>query len=77
MRAISYALALCAALFFLAAAAAWWRIYRDPRDDLTVGGVDSKRLKAAARLTAVTFGLSGIAAILAVSDWFLRQMLVD
>ena len=78
MRDISYVVAFFAALFLFTAAAAWWKIYRDPKDDLTVGGtqLDPKRMRSAARITAGAFGLCGLAAFLAVLDWFLRQMQV-
>ena len=77
MRDISYVVAFFAALFLFTAAAAWWKIYQDPKDDLTVGGteLDPKRMRSAARLTAAAFGLCGLAAFLAVLDWFLRQMM--
>lgn len=80
MRDISYVVAFFAALFLFTAAVAWSKIYRNPKTDLTTGGgdePDSKRLKSAAMLTAVSFGLSGLAASLAVMDWFFRQMLAD
>ncbi len=66
MREILYIVAFVAALSLLATAVAWWRIYRDPRDDLTVAGPVSGRLKPAAMLTAVSLGLCGLAALLAV-----------
>ena len=79
MRDISYVVAFFAALFLFTAAAAWWKIYQDPKDDLTVGGaeLDAKRMRSAARLTAAAFGMCGLAAFLAVLDWFLRQMMID
>ena len=76
MQVIVYVVAFVAALFLIASAVAWWRIYRDPRDDLTVGGPDSARLKPAARLTAISLGLSGLAAIGAIIEWFMGEMLV-
>lgn len=77
MRDISYIVAFFAALFLFTAAVAWSKIYRDPKGDLTVGGgeLDPKRMRSAARLTAAAFGLCGLAAFLAVLDWFLRQMM--
>ena len=75
MGDISYVVAFFAALFLFTTAVAWSKIYRDPGGDLTVGGLDSKRVRSAARLTAISFGLCGLAALFAVIDWFLRQML--
>ncbi len=75
MRLLSYIVALCGALFLLAAAAAWWKVVNEPEEESTVGrvGVDSQRVKAAARMTAMAFVLSGLAAIVAVLDWFVRD----
>ena len=75
MRIVSNLVALCGALFLIAAAAAWWKVVNEPEQEPTAGrvGVDSKRVKAAARITAVAFLLSGLAAILAVLDWFVRD----
>ena len=75
MRVISGIVALCGALFLIAAAAAWWKVVNEPEQEPTAGrvGVDSKRVKAAARITAVAFVLSGVAAILAVLDWATRN----
>ena len=75
MRIVSNLLALCGALFLIAAAAAWWKVVSEPEEEPTKGrdGVDSKRVKAAARITAVAFLLSGLAAIVAVLDWAIRD----
>ena len=74
MREISYVVALLGALFLLAAAAAWWKVVREPEPEATKGrvGVDSRRVKAAATATAIAFGLCGVAAIIGVVDWFIR-----
>ncbi len=74
MRVLSSLVAFCGALFLIAAAAAWWKVVNEPEQEPMEGrvGVDSKRVKAAARMTAVAFVLSGAAAILAVLDWALR-----
>ena len=74
MRVLSSLVALCGALFLIAAAAAWWKVVNEPEQEPMEGriGVDSRRVKAAARMTAVAFVLSGVAAILAVLDWALR-----
>ena len=75
MRIISNLLALCGALFLIAAAVAWWKVVSQPEEEPTTGrvGIDSLRVKAAARITAVAFVLSGLAAIFAVLDWALRD----
>lgn len=74
MRDFSYLVGFLAALFLLVAAAAWWRIVREPEDEPTEGrvGIHSRRVKAAAAATAIAFALSGIAAMLAVVGWFAR-----
>ena len=73
MREISYAVAFLGAIFLLAAAAAWWKVVSEPEHEPTEGrvGIDSRRVKAAAKTTAIAFCLSGLAAILAVVGWFL------
>ena len=75
MRLLSNLLALCGALFLIAAAWAWWKVVNQPEDEPTAGrdGVDSRRVKAAAKITALAFVLSGLAAILAVLDWMNRD----
>ena len=75
MRMLGNLVALCGALFLIAAAGAWWKVVNEPEEEPTAGrvGVDSKRVKAAARLTAVAFLVSGLAAILAVLDWAIRN----
>ena len=74
MREASYVVAFFSALVLLAAAIAWWKVVSETEEEPTAGrvGVHSKRVKAAARATAIAFALSGIAAILAVVDWFMR-----
>ena len=75
MRVLGNLVALCGALFLIAAAGAWWKVVSEPEQEPTAGrgGVDSKRVKAAARITAVAFLFSGLAAIIAVVDWFVRD----
>lgn len=75
MRALGILVALCGALFLIAAAGAWWKVVSEPEQEPTAGrvGVDSKRVKSAARFTAIAFVLSGLAAIIAVLDWFVRD----
>lgn len=74
MRDISLVVAFLAALTLLAAAAAWWKVVSEPEHEPSEGrvGIDSHRVKSAAKATAIAFCLSGVAAILAVLDWFLR-----
>jgi len=74
MREISYVIAFFAALVLLAAAAAWWKVVSETEEEPTAGrvGVHSQRVKGAARATAIAFVLSGLAAIVAVVDWFIR-----
>ena len=74
MRMLSSLIAVCGALFLIAAAGSWWKVVSEPEQEPTEGrvGVDSKRVKAAARMTAVAFLFSAVAAILAVLDWMTR-----
>ena len=77
MRYLSYVIAICAALVLLAAAGAWLKIQRNPKNDLTAGGGGkpaTNRLKWASGLVAVALGLSGLAAIVAVIAWTLRLL---
>lgn len=76
MHVIVYIVAFLGALFLIASGWAWWRIYRNPQDDLTIGGLESVRLKTAAMLTGISLGLSGLAALGAIIAWFLGEMLV-
>ena len=74
MQQVAYIAAFFAALFLLVAGAAWWKVVRETEQESTVGRVeiDSRRVRSAAMATAIAFGLSGLAAIAAVLDWFLR-----
>ena len=74
MRELSYIVALLAGVFLLAAALSWWRVVSEPEQDATEGrlGIDSRRVKSAAKTTAIAFALSGGAAITAVVGWFIR-----
>jgi hypothetical protein len=74
MRELSYVIAFFAAIFLLAAAAAWWRVISEPETEASEGRVeiDSQRVRAAARATAIALGLSGVAALVAVIGWFIR-----
>lgn len=73
MRDISLIFAFLGAILFLIAAAAWWRVAREPEQRAEPGvELDSRSVKSAAKATSFAFGLSGIAAILAVADWVVR-----
>ena len=74
MQVAIYIVAFFGALFLIASAVAWWRIYRDPRGDLTVGATETGRLNPAAILTAISLGLSGLAALGAIIMWFMGEM---
>lgn len=76
MQLTVYIIACLGALFLTGSAVAWWRIYRDPRDDLLLDRPQSARVKPAARLTGLALLFSGTAAIGAVAEWFLGEMLV-
>jgi hypothetical protein len=69
MREISYVIAVVAVLALLWAGRAWFKIVRNPKNDLTAGGGGkpaTKRLKKASTLIAVALGLSALAAIFAI-----------
>ena len=73
MRELSYFVALIGGLFLIAAAAVWWRVYTEASEARArEAGIDTRLLRSAAMLTSVAFGITGVAAILAVVGWFLR-----
>ena len=75
MREISFAIAALAGLALLAAAFAWAKIGRNPKNDLTAGIAgrpETRRLRTASRLLMIALALSGLAAIVAVSGSMLR-----
>ena len=74
MREISYVIAFFSAVSLLAAAAAWWKVVSETEEEPTAGrvGIHSQRVKSAAKLTAIAFGLSGAAALVAVVGFFVR-----
>jgi hypothetical protein len=75
MRELSYVIALIAGLVAIAAAAAWLKIVRNPKNDLTAGGggkPTTRRLRRASALVAIALGLSGVAAVVAVVGSVLR-----
>ena len=75
MREISYVVAFVAGLFLIAAAVSWWKVVREPEQEPVEGriGIDSRRVKSAARTTSIAFALSGAAALLAVLGWLVRD----
>ena len=73
MREASYVLGLLGGLFLLAAAAVWWRVYSTTSEGEARGvGIDTRLFRSAAMLTSVAFGVSGLAAVLAIVSWFIR-----
>ena len=77
MRELSYVIAAMAGLVLLAAAGAWFKIARNPKNDLTKGAgrkPETKRMRTASRLIAIGLGLSGLALFIAVIAWFLRLL---
>lgn len=73
MTELSYVLALLGGLFLLAAAAVWWRVYREASEaEARAAGIDSRLMGSAAMLTSIAFGLSGVAAILAIVGWIAK-----
>lgn len=71
MRNASYMLALLSAFVLMAAGSAWWGIFRQPVMEPTAGRIkhDNRRANSAAIATMAAFGLSLVAAILAVGGW--------
>jgi hypothetical protein len=74
MREISYVIAFFGAISLLAAAAGWWKVVSETEEEPTAGrvGIHSQRVKSAAKLTAIAFALSGLAALVAVVGFFVR-----
>ena len=80
LRELSYMVGIVAALFLGAAAVAWFKIRRNPKDDLTAGQggkPDSNRLKTASLLIATALGIGGIAAAIAIVSWVLRVLKIS
>ena len=71
MHSASYMVALIGALVLLAAAAAWWKIFRQPRTAPSARRLaENDRLaNSAAIAIAAAFGISAVAAILAIIRW--------
>jgi hypothetical protein len=74
MLKVAFVAAFLGGLFLLVAAAARWKVVSEPEQEPTAGriGIDSRRVKSAARVTAIAFGLSAVAAISAVLDGFFK-----
>lgn len=68
MRDASYVVAVISAIALLAAFAAWWNVLRQPARVPIAGlpGQDNRRESSAAIATLAAFGLSLMAAILAI-----------
>jgi hypothetical protein len=80
MRGLSYITALIAGLVLLVAAAAWFRIHRNPRNDLTAGQggkPDSNRLKTASWLIYAALGIAALAAVFALISMVLRVLKIS
>lgn len=70
MQEISYVIALVGTLMLLASAAAWWNVFRQSQLQPAAGRLeqDTRENTAAIALVAA-FGLSLVAAILAIFAW--------
>lgn len=71
MRDASYILALIGMFVLLAAGAAWWDIFRQPQTVPSTGRLQlhPRRANVAAIATVAAFGLSVVAAFLAIVSW--------
>lgn len=71
VRDASYMFALLGALVLLGAARAWWNIGRQPEAQLAAGRLEqnSRTANSAAIAIFMAFGLSVVAAILAIGGW--------
>jgi hypothetical protein len=73
VREVSYVVGLVGGLFLIAAAVVWWRVYTEAAEaKARAAGIDTDLLRSAAMLTSVALGVSGLAAVLAVTSWFMR-----
>jgi hypothetical protein len=80
MRELSFLVALIAGLVLLVATAAWFRIQRNPRNDLTRGkggNPYSNRLKAASWLTSAALAIAGLAAVIAIISFAGRVLMIS
>ncbi|HEX2802492.1 MAG TPA: hypothetical protein VHN55_00695 [Sphingomicrobium sp.] len=71
MRDTSFLLALCGMVFLAVAALAWFRIIRKP-DEQPPTKKDDRRSELAAKVVVVAFGLSAVAAVIAIAGWIWR-----
>jgi len=70
MRDASYVIALIGSLVLLVAIAAWWKILRQPQLVPAAGRLElDTRANSAAIAVLAAFGLSAVAAILAIMGW--------
>jgi predicted Co/Zn/Cd cation transporter (cation efflux family) len=77
MRELSYVTAILAAAVLIVAAAAWFRIQRNPKDDLRAGQrgkPDSIRLKTASWLLSAALAIAGLAALFALVSLVMRTL---
>lgn len=68
MRDVSFFLAVFAVLFLIVAGVAWFRIIRKP-DQKPPTATDLKRGGSAAMVLVIAFGLSAVAAVVAIVSW--------
>ena len=73
MRNVSYMLAFIGMFVQLGATAAWWNIFRQPIPAPSAGRLkqDTRRANSAAIATVAAFGLSVVAAFLAIVGWII------
>lgn len=70
MQEFSYLIALVGTLVLLASGAAWWNVFRQPQLQPVAGRLEQDtRENTAAIALVVAFGLSLVAAILAIFAW--------
>lgn len=70
MQEVSYLIALVGTLVLLASGAGWWNIFRQPQLQPVAGRLEQDtRENTAAIALVVAFGLSLVAAILAIFAW--------
>lgn len=71
MQEVSYIVALIGTLALLGSGAAWWNVLRRPQLQPVVGRLEqeTRRANSAAIALVVAFGLSLVAAILAIFAW--------
>lgn len=68
MRDVSFFLAVFAVLFLIGAVVAWFRIVRKP-DQHPPTATDLRRGGSAAMVLVIAFGLSAVAAVIAIVGW--------